>query len=324
LRTGGYSARTVTTRGGFAVRVTGPRGGERTFGSVPGCRDDGGLVAAVDSLQPTADGRSVVYATNCQEPYANLYAVSPDGGAPTRLTNVQDEQGAAALSPDGSKLAYIQAPFTGLSCKGCPSTLWVANAGGSHPVELTHLPFCMFDASPSWSPDGSRIVFARSGCDDNEPPHLDTIAPTGGGVAELGVAAVSVAWGPKRIAYIATGTGGLWTALPDGTEPQHVTGGRNPSAFSWSPDGRLAFAIREADGRIRLGIFDGVTTSWLATPFVGLSSLAWSPDGTRLAVAARPKGAATFDVFRLRANGSDVRRLTTNVDATSVSWGRAG
>jgi tricorn protease-like protein len=51
-----------------------------------------------------------------------------------------------------------------------------------------------------------------------------------------------------------------------------------------------------------------------------VSALARSPDGTRLAVVAHEKGAASYDVYTLAARGGDVRRVTCDVDANGVAW----
>ena len=58
-----------------------------------------------------------------------------------------------AYSPDGRRIAYTDT-------RGGNSQIWVANADGSHPRELTHA--WGVDASPSFSPDGKRIAFVSS------------------------------------------------------------------------------------------------------------------------------------------------------------------
>ena len=50
------------------------------------------------------------------------------------------------------------------------------NADGGNPRRLTHL--AATDGSPSWSPDGKRIVFVRGG-------NLFTIKPESTGVDQL-------------------------------------------------------------------------------------------------------------------------------------------
>jgi Tol biopolymer transport system component len=58
----------------------------------------------------------------------------------------------------------------------------------------------------------------------------------------------------------------------------------------------------------------------VALPFAQVRSLAWSADGTRFLVAAKPKGAPTFDVYTVETDGTDVQRLTFNLDVSSADW----
>src|SRR4051794_20444190 len=66
---------------------------------------------------------------------------------------------AAAVAPIG-KIVFV-------SDRGGTSDLWVMNADGSSPVQLTN--DAVSERSPKWSPDGSKIAFtsnARPGTDD--------------------------------------------------------------------------------------------------------------------------------------------------------------
>jgi Tol biopolymer transport system component len=67
-------------------------------------------------------------------------------------------------------------------------------------------------------------------------------------------------------------------------------------------------------------IADGTSKRVVHLPFRRVTSLAWSPDGTRLAVTARTWTTASFDVYTVRADGTGARRLTRDLDASGVSW----
>jgi Tol biopolymer transport system component len=283
---------TVRDRRGMALRV-----GNRTLVRVDGCFDDG-VATGAENAQFTPDGSSVVYESHCPEAFDNLYTTRG------RMTNVAAQETEPAWSPDGRLVAYARAAATGLSCKGCPSSLWVANADGSHPRQLTHPGDCTFDADPSWSPDGGSILFARSSC--SNPSKLLVLDAATAAARDLGVTGAQAAWGPARIAYVDDPT--VWTAAPDGTDPRRVGRGSSPA---WSPDGRLAYL----DGRTLV-----VAGRRVRLPFARVLDLAWSPGGSRLAVAARLPGTATTDVFTLNPNGTGIRRATTNLGASTVGW----
>ena len=70
------------------------------------------------------------------------------------------------------------------------------------------------DTGPSWSPDGTKILFSRWSFSD--PGELFVIPAAGGTPTSLHVRADRAAWGPSRIAYVDNSSrpASLWTALP--------------------------------------------------------------------------------------------------------------
>jgi TolB protein len=90
----------------------------------------------------------------------DLYVMGADGGNPRVLA--RDAAG-AVWSPDGRRIAFASIrDRNGHTCfeDECfyHSELYVMDADGTKPVRLTHNRGN--DRSPSWSPDGRRIVFA--------------------------------------------------------------------------------------------------------------------------------------------------------------------
>jgi len=82
-----------------------------------------------------------------------LFTINSDG---TGMTHIPTPYGAQAMdwSPNGSWIAYQSLSFVGLA-----GELYLTTPDGSTSIQLTHSP--EFEASPSWSPDSRRIVFAR-------------------------------------------------------------------------------------------------------------------------------------------------------------------
>lgn len=304
----------VTPRSGqsFSLAAASPRGGSpKRYAPVPGCWDDGSWEAAMESAQFVGKTRSVVYASLCYEPFSDFYSIAPDGSGLHQLTGITPYATEPVLSPDGSQVAYAWSKFTGFSCKGCASEIRVANADGTGTRVLADPgQDCSFDLSPTWSPDAQTILFTEETCDT--PGELFTVPAAGGTPHDLGIAGNSPAWGPTRIAYIGSSDSnpGLWTANPDGSNPVLVA--KNGTDPAWAADGRLAYVLKPAT------VVVGSTQVKL--PFSSISSLAWSPDGTRFVVTARAKGAAAPDVYSVGTDGTGLVRLTKNYDAWGVSW----
>ncbi len=99
----------------------------------------------------------------------NVWVMNSDGSGAQPLTKLTVAASSApAWSPDGTKIAYISArALDGTNNAGSPN-LWVMNADGSGSRPLTALTstYNMSTETPSWSPDGSRIVFASSRATD--------------------------------------------------------------------------------------------------------------------------------------------------------------
>lgn len=300
---------------GFMLGIAPPGGGPTiVFSDIGRCLAYGSWLPAVSSLQFAGRSRSIVYQSwnSCDEPFSNLYAATPGGEIVRRLTNVEAQETQPAISPDGSQIAYVWAEATGISCSGCSDGIRIATIGGADVRTLTNPQDCVFDDSPTWSPDGSAILYAETGCDS--PGELYTI-PAGGGTAhDLGIPGNNPAWGPSRIAYVGSDQAdvGLWTANPDGSGRVRVAAaGRLPA---WSADGRLAYLVGSRGTTVVAGSTDA------KLPFAVVKSLSWSPDGTQFVVVARAKNAAAFDVYTVRTDGADPVRLTRNYGALGASW----
>jgi Tol biopolymer transport system component len=53
---------------------------------------------------------------------------------------------------------------------------------------------------------------------------------------------------------------------------------------------------------------------------MAVTSLTWSPDGTRFLVTARTTQTGPFDLYTVNTDGSDPVQLTQNYDALAAAW----
>lgn len=290
-----------------------------TYAPISGCYSDASWTPAASSLQFAGSSRSIVYGSwgYCDEPFANLYAL---GTSIHRLTNAQAQETQPAVSPDGTQIAYVWANANGLSCKGCSDGIRVANASGKPLRTLTNPENCTFDDSPSWSPDGSTIVYSESTCDS--PGELFTIPATGGTPHDLGIKGQDPAWGPSKIAFAASDVsspcGGLCTMNSDGSDIQLVaTRGEMPA---WSRDGRLAYLRGDLYHR---SVVVG-TAAPVKLQFARVTWLGWTPDGVRLVVVASKTKLGPSDLWTLRTDGTHPVQLTKDFGVWSRYFGPGG
>ena len=208
-----------------------------------------------------------------------------------------------AWSPDGTRIAFERAlgPIDqGRSCCVHASIgIWVANADGSQPKQLTQLTrgSGWEDHSPSFSPDGRRLVFMRDG---DRPANLDRSS-----IWTIGVdgkdshlvyhfpldrpgGGFNARWSPDGSRILFSDICGfdtcrpapafvpqIFTIRPDGTDLQPLTHGSGGGFFpAWSPNGQWIVFLRSVTG----------------------------------SVPGCPEGRSQLDV--MRADGTDIRRIT--------------
>jgi Tol biopolymer transport system component len=148
----------------------------------------------------------------------------------------------ATLSPDGRRLAFI-------SSRAGVNNIWVSDADGSHPVQLTD--FRAHCGSPRWSPDGRRIVFdsIQSGSWDVYLVDVDGGTPRRltAETSEEGTASWSR---DGRFLYFRSDRGGtmqLWKMPADGGPAEQLTQGGGYSGYE-SMDGRFVYYAAHSEG----------------------------------------------------------------------------
>ncbi|MDQ0212564.1 LpqB family beta-propeller domain-containing protein [Arthrobacter bambusae] len=254
----------------------------------------------------------------------NLCAVNGDGtGTETIVTGTTAPVRSGELSPDGSKVAYSTGTYHG-------HDIWVADLhpspNGLHAVDIGA------GSAPSWSSDGSRLVFTN----DSTVGGISVMNADGTGTRrQVNPTGDKASWSPdgKRIIFIDTsplGPTSAYSVSADGGSPTMVVSGAKEAVIS--PDGtRIAF-ISEHDlgtqGRYwaaDVANADGSKVQTLDTPTLadnGDSSLSWSPNGSIILVQRDTLKDANFFIA-INADGTgehQIMAFTKPSDGSSPRW----
>jgi len=210
------------------------------------------------------DGTRVVFALGHGRNDAEIDVMNVDGSGFRQVVRLAEDVAEPRWSPDG-RLIVFEAVFD--TWPSQDFDVWVVGVDGTGLRQLTtdgstpspggEGPIGI-NEDPSWSPDGSRILFVhRDYRDFSEREHLFTMRPDGSRRTQLTTKGSGVEvepdWSPdgKRIAFVTSdGPGGsnyIATVYADGSHRRQLThpgadsfGDHQPS---WSPDSkRLAFA----------------------------------------------------------------------------------
>jgi hypothetical protein len=119
------------------------------------------------------DGTKIVFTSHrsyppctsgdCNYPDTEIYTINTDGTGLTQLTHNTYEERAPAWSPDGSQIAFmcrIGRPRPGQVLATFEICVIDTRGDAYGTIQLTQNN--VLDATPSWSPDGTQIVFHRN------------------------------------------------------------------------------------------------------------------------------------------------------------------
>jgi Tol biopolymer transport system component len=247
-----------------------------------------------------------------------IFGANVDGTHATRLTKRNNSsttpaglffQVEPAYSPDAKKIAFS-------SGRDGVSHIFVMNADGGGTTRLTGSQ--RNDDHPSWSPDGSRVVFSREGA-------LFVIPAAGGKAHRVGHgygSAMSPAFSPngKLIAYDYRLPGysnrEIYVMNANGTGIRPVTRLRYVSGLpAWAPDGKtLAFQSNPLGHyEIYTVAVNGTHLRQVTTSLTDVIQPAWAPDGRTIAYT-RDGGIWTV------AGGTDTQLTSGKNDDSGAAW----
>ena len=230
-------------------------------------------------------GEWILFQTICVDCDEDLELIRPDGSERLVLTDDDVRDLIAVWSPDGTQIAIVRGPGT---TNG--NELWVIDADAT---DLTLLKTDVANEEPSWAPSGDALIVRASASSF-------AIVPISGAVAEVISAGdiVDWDWSPDST-QVAYSSGALHAVNSDGSgsfelvaESQMQSGDKLPdyaTVLDWSADGaRIAFSngtdvfVWTMDGS------EGLTKTTQYTYATDYVSLAWAPDGSRIAYLRTP------------------------------------
>ena len=214
---------------------------------------------------------------------------------------------AAAFSPDGASVAYIDTPR---------ASLVIADARGANArvVAPGSKPDWQPDGGIAWSADGRWIAFVARGNDGGAEVVL--VHPDGSGVRELretGASLSALSWSNDgRLAWLASPR--LEVATPDGAVRTiaRVQGTLWPEpAPAWSPDGRM-LAVQARGSAIALVPATGGKVRMVRPPTAARALVgAQSWLGRQLVITGH-KARSDSELELVRADGTGFQPLTNN------------
>ena len=191
----------------------------------------------------------------------NIYRVALEANGAIRKTgqaiiSSSRRDDTAYYSPDGSHIAFT-------SNRAGPMEIWIAQADGKDPVQLTTAPDWADVGDPQWSPDGSKIAYvARPKADTAK--HIFLVSSSGG-VPQALTTDPAIEYRPTwshdgRWIYFASDRGGalgwnIWKVASSGGPATQVT--RSGGLFALESPDRKWLYFTVAGGILRRMPVDG-------------------------------------------------------------------
>lgn len=205
---------------------------------------------------------------------------------------------------------------------GGPPEIWVMNADGSDPLQLTNSTDPVTsNGQPDWSPNGRRLAFMSTRTGDAE---IFTMRSDGSDPVNLTnhpATDQAPVWAPggKRVAFHSNRDGNfeLYVLKVRTGELTRLTTHTGVDQFpDWSPNGRKIVFQRDGDIHV-MDLRTGQTTQLTATPQLE-DMPTWSPNGKQIAFMSQRDGYPS--VYVMDADGGNPVNLTSRPVGVTTPW----
>ena len=219
-----------------------------------------------------------------------------------------------ALSPDGKYLAYILA-------EGEQRSLWVMHIPTRRPLQIATVTAPSLEY-PAFSPDGNYVYYVVR--DKQTLTRLYRVAVLGGTpvqVLDNIDSRVTFAPAGDRFAYLSEDRRTLYLANQDGSHSQALAVNQTDVRWSypaWSPDGGvIVCAARPKPPApaflISVNTSDGALKTFGATPWAGLTGLAWLPKGNGLLLSAADNETKRYQLWTVSYPDGQAQRVSNDL-----------
>jgi Tol biopolymer transport system component/DNA-binding winged helix-turn-helix (wHTH) protein len=243
-------------------------------------------------LTVSPDGRRLAYSSLAMVNNIGSVMISPKTSEPittpallTQDTNYRKNTN--FFSPDGKTIAY------NVWRMGAEGEVWLMNADGSNPRQLTAEPAALL----GWLPEGNQALLISKGSPRPRLLNVDVNSGKQMTVADYNTEVRMGRLSPdgRQVAFNsrASGTINVWTVFLDGGQPKQLTFDQELMGFAcWSPDSQfLAFEMKRGDDcHIAVIPRDGGMYTQLTFDRGQSWPGDWSPDGDKIVFAGLRNG----------------------------------
>jgi TolB protein len=248
-------------------------------------------------IKPQFYFNGILFTGTHDAPSGELYSMNPDGSNVTRLTFDDTSDVAADVSPTGPSFIWVRRANGSLQ-----GEFYTQNLDGTNRKQLTN--FGAIISYPHYSPDGSKIVFAKW---LSTGPEIFVMNAAGNNVKQLTslkARASWPSWSPdgSKIAFQAdnaAGVNSIWTMNADGSGQTMILSCAYPGCVrpKWSPVANEIAAERvDIAGIFVMDATTGVQTGYIPNPDHDMQPT-WSKDGIKIIFQSQRSQNGGLDLF---------------------------